>query len=378
MLIGIAVLIGKFHIRPVDGTTVLAQVTNASLGHGIGFYAVAVSTTILLALAANTSFGGLPALARLLATDHYLPHVFALRADRQVYRYGVVVLAVVSGAILIIARGQMNTLVPLFAIGVFVGFTIAQAGMVRHWLAHRVPGWRAKVAVNGLGALLTAVATVVTTAITFSEAPWIVAVALSRSRDNTAAISSTRATRPPGTPRGRRPAPGRADHPGRAGAGRRPARNGCAAPRARRRPGRSRVGRPGGWTGSAGWYPQLGQHGRVAGDHAAFGGGAVDDALDLFDSLMATRLISPTRRRANGRSRERVSFTGEGSQDGGNFVDAGADVGRGGAGVVSSVGVAGVGAGLTAMDVQIIRTIRTDGHRPAHVGCCEPDCGQNL
>ncbi|GIG56878.1 putative amino acid permease [Longispora fulva] len=178
LLIGLAVLITKFDIRPVDGTTVLAQVTNAALGHGVGFYAVQVSTTVLLALAANTSFGGLPVLARLLAADHFLPHVFALRADRQVYRYGVVVLAVVSAVILVLAGGDMNTLVPLFAIGVFVGFTVAQTGMVRHWLAHRVPGWRWKVAVNAVGAALTAVATVVTLGAKFADGGWIIAVAL--------------------------------------------------------------------------------------------------------------------------------------------------------------------------------------------------------
>jgi amino acid transporter len=139
MLLGIALLIERFEIRPVEGVTVLAQVTDASLGHGVGFYLVQIATTILLALAANTSFGGLPVLAKLLASDDYLPHVFALRARRQVYRYGVLVLAAVSAVLLVAARGQMNTLVPLFAIGVFVGFTIAQYGMVRHWLADRRP-----------------------------------------------------------------------------------------------------------------------------------------------------------------------------------------------------------------------------------------------
>ncbi|MGY0231995.1 APC family permease [Longispora urticae] len=178
LLIGLAVLITKFDIRPVEGTTVLAQVTNASLGHGIGFYAVQVSTVVLLALAANTSFGGLPVLARLLASDHYLPHVFAIRADRQVYRYGVVVLAVAAGVFLLVAGGDMNTLVPLFAIGVFVGFTIAQTGMVRHWLGHRVSGWRWKVAINAFGAVLTAVAAVVTLVAKFTEGGWIIAVAL--------------------------------------------------------------------------------------------------------------------------------------------------------------------------------------------------------
>jgi amino acid transporter len=178
MLIGLALLIGRFHIHPVAGTTVLAQLTQASFGHGIGFYTVQISTTILLALAANTSFGGLPVLARLLAADHYLPHVFALRADRQVYRYGVGVLAVVSAVLLVLADGAMNTLVPLFAIGVFVGFTIAGVGMIRHWWLVRGPGWRWRMAINGLGAVLTAAATVITTAAKFTEGAWIIALTL--------------------------------------------------------------------------------------------------------------------------------------------------------------------------------------------------------
>lgn len=178
MLLGIAVLIERFDIRPVDGVTVLAQITDASLGHGFAFYLVQVTTTILLALAANTSFGGLPVLAKLLATDHFLPHVFALRARREVYRYGVLVLSLVSALMLLLARGQMNTLVPLFAIGVFIGFTIAQYGMVKHWLAERGRGWHAKIALNGFGALLTFVAAVITTATKFASGAWLVAIAL--------------------------------------------------------------------------------------------------------------------------------------------------------------------------------------------------------
>jgi amino acid transporter len=178
MLLGIAVLIERFEIRPVEGVTVLAQVTDAALGHGVGFYVVQIATTILLALAANTSFGGLPVLAKLLATDHYLPHVFALRAKRQVYRYGVLALSTVSAVLLIAAKGQMNTLVPMFAIGVFVGFTIAQYGMVKHWLAQRGHGWRKRVALNGFGALLTFVAAIVTTASKLTEGAWLIAVAL--------------------------------------------------------------------------------------------------------------------------------------------------------------------------------------------------------
>ncbi|MEU4550394.1 hypothetical protein [Nonomuraea dietziae] len=103
--------------------TVLAQVTRASLDDGWLFYLVQFSTVVLLALAANTSFGGLPVLAQLLATDNPRPHFFALRADRQVHRYGIAFLTVTSPVLIVIAGNDMNMLVPLFAIRVFVGFT---------------------------------------------------------------------------------------------------------------------------------------------------------------------------------------------------------------------------------------------------------------
>lgn len=149
MLIGLSVLIGRFHLQPVEGVTVLAQLADASLGHNWAFYVVQFATMVLLALAANTSFGGLPVLMSLLARDNYLPHVFGLKADRQVHRHGVLALAALAAALLVLSGGDVNTLVPLFAIGVFVGFTICQVGMVRHWRLERSPGWRGKALLNG-------------------------------------------------------------------------------------------------------------------------------------------------------------------------------------------------------------------------------------
>ncbi|MGW7001738.1 APC family permease [Streptomyces sp. NPDC054933] len=178
MLIGLSVLIGRFHLQPVEGVTVLAQLADASLGHNWAFYVVQFATMILLALAANTSFGGLPVLMALLARDNHLPHVFALKADRQVHRHGVLALAAVSAALLVFSGGDTNTIVPLFAIGVFVGFTICQVGMVIHWRAEQSPGWAAKAALNAFGAVLTGVAAVIVTATKFTEGAWIIVVAL--------------------------------------------------------------------------------------------------------------------------------------------------------------------------------------------------------
>lgn len=178
MLIGLAVLIGRFHLQPVEGVTVLAQLADASLGHNWAFYVVQFATVVLLALAANTSFGGLPVLMSLLARDNYLPHVFGLKADREVHRHGVLTLAAIAALLLVFSGGDTNTLVPLFAIGVFVGFTICQTGMVIHWRADRSQGWRWKAALNGFGAVLTCVSAVVVTATKFTEGAWLIVIAL--------------------------------------------------------------------------------------------------------------------------------------------------------------------------------------------------------
>jgi amino acid transporter len=176
MLIGIAVLAQKFHTEPSATTTTLAQLTDASLGHNFLFYALQLITTVLLALAANTSFGGLPVLASLLATDNFLPHLFFLRAQRQVHRYGVLVLAVLAASLLVVAKGDTQALVPLFAIGVFVGFTLSQAGMVRHWREQGGSGWHSRAIINGVGAVFTLVALAIELISKFTEGAWLVVI----------------------------------------------------------------------------------------------------------------------------------------------------------------------------------------------------------
>jgi amino acid transporter len=181
MLLGLGGLIRRYHVVPQPNTTVLAQLTAAGVGHGVIFYAIQMITLVLLALAANTSFGGLPVLASLLARDNFLPHLFALRADRRVFRYGVTVLAVTAGLLLIVAKGNTQALVPLFAVGVFVGFTLSQIGMVRHWYLARADnprGWKRRAAINGVGAVLTLAATVIELVSKFTAGAWLVAVVI--------------------------------------------------------------------------------------------------------------------------------------------------------------------------------------------------------
>jgi amino acid transporter len=178
MLIGIAVVANKFKAEPSGTVTTLAQLTQGALGHNIVFYAVQLITTVLLALAANTSFGGLPVLASLLATDNYLPHLFFLRAQRQVHRYGVVVLAIFAAILLVVTRGDTQALTPLFAIGVFVGFTLSQTGMVRHWREQRGSGWQGRAVINGVGAVFTLVALAIELLTKFTEGAWLVVLAI--------------------------------------------------------------------------------------------------------------------------------------------------------------------------------------------------------
>jgi amino acid transporter len=178
MLLGLAVLTARFHIAPEGPQTVLSQITGASVGRGAIYYVIDLSTTAILAIAANTSFGGLPILASLLARDNLLPHVFGLRGDRPVYRYGVVTLAALAGALLVAVDVDTNALIPLFAIGVFTGFTLSQTGLVRHWHHERPRHWGARAALNGLGAAMTAVSTVIFVVTKFTAGAWVVVIAV--------------------------------------------------------------------------------------------------------------------------------------------------------------------------------------------------------
>src|SRR3984957_6028457 len=176
MLLGLGELIRRWGALPQPGTTVLAQLTAGAIGHGVLFYIIQLITLVLLALAANTSFGGMPVLLGLLARDNFLPHVFGLRADRRGFRYGVGFLAIAAALLLVVAPGDTQALVPVFAVGVFVGFTLSQVGMVRHWYAGRGPGFRGKALINGVGAVLTFGATVFELVCTFVEGAWLVAL----------------------------------------------------------------------------------------------------------------------------------------------------------------------------------------------------------
>jgi amino acid transporter len=178
MLVGLAVLARRWHVGPRSGQTVLSQIMAYAVGRHWAYYVLSLTITLVLALAANTSFGGLPVLGSLLARDHYLPHLFSLRDDRQVFGNGIWVLTVMSAVLMIAVNGDTNRLIPLFAIGVFTGFTLSQAGLVVHWRRERPARWRRRAFVNGTGAVVTAIATVVFLATKFTEGAWVVVVAV--------------------------------------------------------------------------------------------------------------------------------------------------------------------------------------------------------
>jgi amino acid transporter len=178
LLLGLAILADRWHIGPRSGQTVLSQIIAEAIGRGWAYYVLALTITIVLALAANTSFGGLPVLASLLAKDNYLPHLFALRDDRQVFASGIWALSLLAGALLIAVRGNTLTLIPLYAIGVFTGFTLSQSGLVVHWWRNRPARWRRRAIINGTGAVITAAATVIFLLSKFTEGAWVVVVAV--------------------------------------------------------------------------------------------------------------------------------------------------------------------------------------------------------
>ena len=178
MLLGLGMLARRWHVGPRSGQTSLSQIMAYAVGRHWAYYIVSLTITVVLALAANTSFGGLPVLASLLSRDNYLPHLFSLRGDRQVFSIGIWCLAAMSAALLVAVDGDTETLIPLFAIGVFTGFTFSQSGLLVHWWRQRPPGWRARSVVNGTGAMVTAVATVIFLITKFTEGAWVVVLAV--------------------------------------------------------------------------------------------------------------------------------------------------------------------------------------------------------
>ncbi len=153
--------------------TILSALARKLLGSGPAYWMIQASTMLILAVAANTSFAGFPRLAAIMASDGFLPRQLTSVGDRLVFAKGILLLAVATGALIIGFGGDTHALIPLFAVGVFLAFTLSQIGMVVHWWRERGKGWRLKAFMNGVGALATGMTLAVVGVSKFFEGAWI-------------------------------------------------------------------------------------------------------------------------------------------------------------------------------------------------------------
>jgi amino acid transporter len=178
MLLGIAYLVPAYGIAATDPgvpgyESVLSQLLAAVTGRGAFYWISIGSILVVLSLSANTAFADFPRLARAIAENGYLPHAFVLRGRRLIFAQGVYALALLTGVLLFIFDGVTDRLIPLYAIGAFLAFTLSQAGMVMHWWRKGGPGARQSMFVNGLGAVATGITTAVVLVTKFVDGAWI-------------------------------------------------------------------------------------------------------------------------------------------------------------------------------------------------------------
>jgi amino acid transporter len=171
---GTSYLARHFAVMPTAQETVLSQLGRHIFGGGALYFTLQYATFAILVLAANTAFADFPRLASILAKDRYMPRQFGARGDRLAFSNGIIALALLAIALVWLFRGDTSALIPLYAIGVFVCFTLSQAGMVVHWWRSHDVGWRRRAALNGVGAVATAVVSIVQVATKFTSGAWIV------------------------------------------------------------------------------------------------------------------------------------------------------------------------------------------------------------
>jgi amino acid transporter len=177
MFIGITLLAHAYGIIPSESETVVSQIARSTFGgRSLFYYAVQVATMLILVLAANTAYADFPRLASIVARDRFLPRQFMNQGDRLAFSNGIVILSVLAALLLVTFGGDTHSLIPLYMIGVFVSFTLSQAGMVIHWRKLRSERWRTSAAVNGFGAVVTGMVLIVVATTKAVEGAWIVIV----------------------------------------------------------------------------------------------------------------------------------------------------------------------------------------------------------
>ena len=181
LLAGISFLVKAYGISATNPgapgyQSVLSLLLLAIFGKGIFYYLTIAAILLVLSLSANTAFADFPRLCRAISQNNYLPHVFGYRGRRLVYTYGIVVLAVLTGVLLVIFGGVTDRLIPLYAVGAFLAFTLSQFGMVVHWFRKRGSHWEKSAFVNGLGGFVTAITVIVVLVAKFTEGAWITVI----------------------------------------------------------------------------------------------------------------------------------------------------------------------------------------------------------
>jgi amino acid transporter len=173
---GSTYLAHHYDILPVGGQTVISQLGHGAFGNSAAYFLLQFATMLILILAANTAFADFPRLVSILGRDAYMPRQLANRGDRLVFSNGIGVLAIVAGLLLWLFRGDTHALIPLYAIGVFVSFTLSQGGMVRRFIARREPGWLRHAVVSGVGATATGIVVIIELSTKFTSGAWISAL----------------------------------------------------------------------------------------------------------------------------------------------------------------------------------------------------------
>jgi len=178
MFLGITYLAYDFGIVPGGDETVVSKIARRVWGTGVLYYGVQTATLLILVLAANTSYADFPRLSSILARDHFVPRQFANQGDRLVFSNGILILSGFSILLIVAFQGDTHSLLPLYAVGVFLSFTLSQSGMVLRWLRLREKGWRWRVWINGVGAVVTGVVLLTLAVTKFVEGAWIVVVVI--------------------------------------------------------------------------------------------------------------------------------------------------------------------------------------------------------
>lgn len=175
--ISIAVLTDIYHIVPQEGVTAIASLASAVFGSGsVFFYVFQIATVVILSLAANTAYAGMPLLLAMVARDGYMPRRYTQRGARLNFSNGVLLIFFASSALIFLFNADTHTLLPLYATGVFISFTISQAGMLAHWVKLKTPGWQHKAVINALGTVVCAVVCLVIAITRFTEGAWVVVI----------------------------------------------------------------------------------------------------------------------------------------------------------------------------------------------------------